>query len=132
MVLRTNTMYSIPIMNETRICIMRDSRVYNRTLKDYLSLHGRPLYDTMLKDLAPSKELLKGYKEGDISWEQYSLIFDKEVLLPQSELIQDLAQRALSEDITLLCSEKTPDNCHRRLIAEECKRYQPNLEIVIK
>tara|TARA_Y100000310_G_C20646884_1_gene797165 strand:- start:42 stop:302 length:261 start_codon:yes stop_codon:yes gene_type:complete len=86
----------------------------------------------MLKDLAPSKELLKGYKEGDISWEQYSLIFDKEVLLPQSELIQDLAQRALSEDITLLCSEKTPDNCHRRLIAEECKRYQPNLEIVIK
>ncbi len=45
--------------------------------------------------------------------------------------VLNLALRAINEDITLLCKEDTPEKCHRRLLAEECKILIPKLEVRI-
>ena len=48
-----------------------------------------------------------------------------------AKILKNLSLRALKENVTFLCIEEKPDFCHRRLLAEECKKYQPNLEIII-
>jgi uncharacterized protein YeaO (DUF488 family) len=111
---------------------MRDSRVFNRHLRRFEEDYHRPMYDAMLKLLAPSKELKEAYKKGVIDWATYVPRFKREVLEPQAELIQLIGILAISQDITLLCSEPSPEFCHRRLIAEECKRYNPQLAMIVQ
>lgn len=110
-------------MDGTRICVMRS---YNpEKHPEYYPVHEHDI------DLSPSPELLKDYKAG-LSWEGYVERFTKETLVPQAEKIKGLAKRALTEDITLLCYEDSPDFCHRRLDAYACKMYEPDLELFIK
>ena len=90
------------------------------------------MYDINLKSLAPPCWLKDGYKQGKINWTEYVPVFAKEVLEKQPELIKSISYLAMRTDITLLCSEKTPEQCHRRLLAEECKKYQPSLELIIE
>jgi uncharacterized protein YeaO (DUF488 family) len=115
-----------------RICVMRDPRIYNRHLAAFKQKFQMPMYDKQLKLLAPPLWLKNDYKEGKISWEDYVPIFRREVLEKQSGLIKAISYFAMHTDITLLCSEKTPENCHRKLLAEECKKYQPGLEVIVE
>ncbi len=133
MSLKTKSMMAEPSEEDgLRICIMRDSRVYNRHLKKFQNNYGRPMYDMCLKALAPSIELKDSYNKKEISYRKYISLFRKEVLNKQKNLIQLLAYFATSFNITLLCSEKTFDRCHRKIIAEECKKYQRNLELILR
>lgn len=133
MTLITQQMHVKPLASEgLRICIMRDSRVFNRHLRKFQETYGRPMYDAMLKLLAPSQELKEDYKHNSLKWEDYVPRFKQEVLEPQGELIRLLGILAFSRDITLLCSEPSPDFCHRRLIAEECKKYNPQLATIVQ
>lgn len=102
-----------------RISIMR----FNRHYYDY---------DVWIPALAPSKELLFGYKDGKISWEQYEARFRREVLDKQKPVLKALTAMALDNVVTLLCWEETPEQCHRRLVAEECKKYDPALEVILR
>jgi len=45
-------------------------------------------------------------------------------------LIKKLATYALKKDITLLCVEEDPIDCHRKTLAQECKIHEPNLIII--
>lgn len=45
-------------------------------------------------------------------------------------LVRLLAFRASQSDLTIMCIEETPERCHRRLLAEECLRYEPGLTLV--
>jgi uncharacterized protein (DUF488 family) len=69
-----------------------------------------------LTELAPTEEILKAYR-SDNDWESYLKRFDA---LMASRNIPDSLDRALFENQTccLLCSEATPEQCHRRLVAE--------------
>ena len=68
-----------------------------------------------LPELAPTQELLDRYKKRRGSWAEY-----------ETEFLQLMAQRRIEEQLSpdlldggcLLCSEPTPDRCHRRLVAE--------------
>ena len=66
---------------------------------------------------APSKELMDGYKDKKISTAQFedgysSLMTNRGALLYFSE-------NFLSENrICMLCSEDTPEHCHRRILSE--------------
>jgi uncharacterized protein (DUF488 family) len=74
--------------------------------------------------LAPTDEILKAYR-SDKNWEKYVLAF--QTLLDQRGAPQTL-DRTLFEDKTccLLCSEPTPEHCHRRLVAERlAAAWQP-------
>ena len=110
-------------MDGTRICIMRS---YNPDKHpDYASV------DEHLQDLSPSSSLLSDYRKG-MGWDQYVRRFTAEVLVQHSDMVKDLAERARGEDLTLLCYEREPAYCHRRLVALACRMYEPDLELHIR
>jgi len=111
--------------------------VMNRhTLEDGITPDKRineKMYDKHEKLLAPSSKLLGDYYKRDISWNEYEERFKKEINNPESiKMLKDISLKALKENITLLCIEEKPDFCHRRLLAEECKKYQPDLEVILE
>ena len=106
-----------------RICIMRKYDPGKH--KDYAKA------DVHWIELSPSEELLKDYHKG-LPWEDYVSRFTQEVLGIQTERIKWVAHEALRKDITLLCYEETPENCHRRLVALACQMYQPSLELILE
>ena len=81
-----------------------------------------------LPELAPTKEILKDYR-SDQNWPRYVERFEAlmdERCIPET-LDRDAFQAAAS---CLLCSEPTPEQCHRRLVAERLARHWPNVEII--
>src|SRR5882757_435183 len=66
--------------------------------------------------LAPTQEMLDRYKKEKGSWQDY----EKEFLALMAERkIEDRIDKALfAVPAVLLCSEPTPENCHRRLVVE--------------
>lgn len=77
--------------------------------------------------LAPSDELFTSYRGGDMSWDEYSERYLE--LLAERLVVREL-DRALFADAVLLCSEDTPERCHRRLAAEYLQRHWEDVEIV--
>ena len=64
-------------------------------------------------DLAPTRDLLAGYRKQEIDWESYS---DEYISLIKSrKVIESLGVEYFSESV-LMCSENIPDYCHRRLL----------------
>ncbi len=66
--------------------------------------------------LAPTQDMLDTYKKERGLWSEY----EKEFLeLMASRKIEERIDRSLFEvPATLLCSEPTAENCHRRLVVE--------------
>jgi uncharacterized protein (DUF488 family) len=66
--------------------------------------------------LAPTQELLDTYKKHNGSWDEYERGF---LALMAERRVEDVIDRNLFTDpAVLLCSEPTPENCHRRLVVE--------------
>jgi|LSQX01.1.fsa_nt_gb uncharacterized protein (DUF488 family) len=86
------------------------------------------IHDT---DLSPNKEILDDYKNKKISWSQYEILFNS--LLKERKINSKLEIKYNNQfdNICLLCSEVTADNCHRRLVAEYIKNNNPDLNIEI-
>lgn len=81
-----------------------------------------------ITDLAPTKELLKNYQDKVIDWNGYAVVFKK--------ILQDrhIAERFNVENFDnccFLCTEDTPEQCHRRLVAEFFKAKNPDKDIRI-
>lgn len=66
--------------------------------------------------LAPTPEILDAYKKSKGSWEEYEVLFRK--LMEEREIEKRLSPELFAAPAVLLCSEATPENCHRRLVAE--------------
>ena len=77
-------------------------------------------------ELAPTKELIDGYRKKEIDWQEYESVFNA---LLKERKVQDLDPK-LFKNACLLCSEDVPHQCHRRLVAEYLKKYWKNLEII--
>lgn len=77
-------------------------------------------------ELAPTKELLDGYKKKEISWQEYEKIYN-EILLNR-DILNLLVAEELNNSV-LLCSEPTANQCHRRLVAEYIAKHFDNVEI---
>ena len=72
--------------------------------------------------LAPSKELLKDWKEGKIDWAEYERRFRKEILGNPKALakLKEIKKLAEEKDVRLLCYEKNPP-CHRFILIDLIK-----------
>ena len=71
--------------------------------------------------LAPPWGLIKGYKNGTVSEEEYTKIYNKLLAgLDPHEVYLRL------QDRVLLCWEKPGDFCHRRLVADWIQRETGN------
>jgi uncharacterized protein (DUF488 family) len=73
-----------------------------------------------LPELAPTKELLDGYKKLEGSWSDYERGF---LELMERRHIERSVPQSLVEHGCLLCSEDKPHHCHRRLVAEYLQRH---------
>lgn len=78
-------------------------------------------------DLAPTKEILDEYKKNGGDWSSYEKQF---IDLMTLRKIEATVPEALIDGGCLLCSEPTPEFCHRRLVAEYLKSRWGDLEIV--
>jgi len=69
--------------------------------------------------LAPSKTLLTLWKNKEITWDEYTAIFRKEIQdKPEAiEKLKEIKQKAQTEDVRLICYEKNPP-CHRFILIE--------------
>jgi uncharacterized protein YeaO (DUF488 family) len=89
-------------------------------------------YDLWLKILGPPAKLVGDYYKRGISWEEYEKQYKKYLKRKYPKvIIQYLASASLTQNLTLLGVEENPEKCHRRLLAEECKKYNPELEVRI-
>jgi len=71
-------------------------------------------------DLAPTQNILKPYQNKEISWSEYADKFNE--LLVKRKIEKNIDLDKLN-GACLLCSEKTPHMCHRRLVFEYLKNY---------
>lgn len=82
-------------------------------------------------ELAPPAALLDRYR-SDKDWAAYARDFDRLVLHAAEgrAAMDELLRRGQSHVLALLCSEPTPERCHRRLVAERMQEMDPSLEVV--
>lgn len=75
---------------------------------------------------APTKEILDAYKQKIIDWDEYVKLFSK--LIRERSIESKVSAEELN-NACLLCSESTPEMCHRRLVAEYFKDKLDGIEI---
>lgn len=70
-----------------------------------------------LKDVGTSRELIKEWKAGKITWPQFEKRYYNEMKGElQRKLIKEIAGYARAGPITLLCTDKDPNRCHKSLL----------------
>lgn len=80
-----------------------------------------------LSELAPTRQILDSYRK-DHDWDEYTRQFEQ--LMDQRAVPTSLDRRLFDDGpVCLLCSEETPDTCHRRLVAERLAREWGTVEI---
>ena len=79
-----------------------------------------------LPECAPNAETLDEFKKDGGTWETYVQRF---LPLIRSRRIETVATPELLDFGCLLCSEPTPEKCHRRLVAEYLKERVSGLTI---
>ena len=71
--------------------------------------------------LAPTADLLSAYREGSITWTAYEQGFLD--LMEERQVADRLPHALFDRSVVLLCSEPTPERCHRRLVAEYLAKH---------
>lgn len=71
-------------------------------------------------EYAPTKDTLDRYKKKEISWEKYVSEYQP-LMLSRLAPQKFLKKYGSIDNVCLLCSEPTPEQCHRRLLAEMIK-----------
>lgn len=97
--------------------------------RDDLIFFLRELCDCDYKHMpifAPTKEILDAYKKKQIDWNEYVRRFSR--LIKERTIEKKITAEELNNSC-LLCSEPTPEQCHRRLVAEYLKDKFGDIEI---
>jgi len=115
---------------------LRVSVMSRHTLNDGFTPHPQistASYDQWIYTLAPPAKLLGDYYKRGLPWECFEKGYLEYIRQPSIQKeVQNLAKKSLCSAITLLCIEKSPKYCHRRILAEECRKYQPSLALKIQ
>ncbi|MDL2264237.1 DUF488 domain-containing protein [Synergistaceae bacterium OttesenSCG-928-I11] len=129
--------FDVLIINE--IDLLLDIRLNNKTqlagftkgddLAYFLREICRCAYEHKL-EFAPTKDMLDAYRDKKLSWGEYEQKYTELIRVRNSEKgICDNYCKIYSQykNIVLLCSEPTPDKCHRRLAAEAIRFSNPDI-----
>ena len=73
-----------------------------------------------ITDFAPSKELLDLWHKQEVTWEEYEKTYIQ--LLKERNVLRDYGVKSF-DGSCFLCSEDTPEQCHRRLLAEYLQKH---------
>ena len=72
--------------------------------------------DHWMRDLAPSVELLRAYRAGEVDWDAFAARYLEE-MREQAAAIDEVAETARASGVTLLCGSHPEERCHRSLLA---------------
>lgn len=79
--------------------------------------------------LAPTQGILDDFKKRkEMPWEEYEDRFL--ALMREREIESRIDREGFSRRTVLLCSESTPEHCHRRLVAEYLQEHWKDVEII--
>ena len=73
-----------------------------------------------IADFAPSKELLDQWHKQEVTWKEYEKFYIQ--LLKDRDILRKYGIKAF-DGSCFLCSEDTPEQCHRRLLAEYLQEH---------
>ena len=90
----------------------------------FLELHGID-YVHEPRLLAPTEDLLKAYRNREITWDDYETRFLD--LIARRRIEAELRPELFLPRSVLLCSEHTAEHCHRRLIVEYLSNRWPDI-----
>ncbi len=114
----------------------RISVMSRHTLDDGLTPHpeiNAESYDTWMKEFAPPDKLIGDYLHRGLPFEEFEFRYIRHLRKAKiAEKVLDLAVECLDATVTILCKDEFPEQCHRRLLAEECRRYQLKLVLDIQ
>jgi uncharacterized protein (DUF488 family) len=79
-----------------------------------------------LPELAPMQAMLDEFKKNHGAWPDYEAKF---LALKAERKVEDTLAREVIDGGCLLCSEATPESCHRRLVAEYLQSKWGDVEI---
>ena len=80
-------------------------------------------------EFAPSEKILDYYKKKYIDWEGYEEAFS--ALMRVRDIDEHILKNyADADNICLLCTEVSPENCHRRLVAEKIAEVLGDVDII--
>lgn len=71
-------------------------------------------------DFAPTKDLLDKWHKQEVTWKEYEGIYSS--LLKERDILKKYGVKQF-DGACFLCSEETPENCHRRLLVEYMKKH---------
>ncbi|MBQ6265309.1 MAG: DUF488 domain-containing protein [Clostridia bacterium] len=128
----------IKLLDESGVCTVIDIRLNNTSqlagfskfpdIEFFLnSICGiKYIYEPMF---SPSEKTLKRYKKKEIDWNTYKKEFNQ--TMNERNISALIKEEYLNLDnVCLLCSEPTPEYCHRSLIAE--RFFNLDNKIVVK
>ena len=75
-------------------------------------------------EVAPTKEALAAGVGNRKAWNAYKKAYEKQLETEEAqEWMQRVADESLWQDVVLVCYERSPDRCHRSLLAKEIRRH---------
>jgi len=77
--------------------------------------------------LAPTQDILDAFKKNKGSWEVYEQAFLD--LMRSRQIESQISQDRFLKKTVLLCSEATPEHCHRRLVLEYLQQHWDGVTI---
>ncbi len=115
---------------------VRISVMSRHTLNDGITPDPRitkDSFDEHLTLVAPPAKLIGDYYKRGLTWEDYTGRYLEHLRKPEiAQTVEQISRRAMQQDITLLCVEDSAEYCHRRILAEECQKYNPSLIVIHK
>lgn len=130
-ILRTKSIYTLPSPDDGyRISVMS-----RHTLQDGVTPDSRisaTSFHAWMKQLAPPEKLIGSYYKRGLSWEEFETSYCEFLRTPQTRTYMLALMREIyRHTVTILCVEESPAQCHRRLLAEECVRMDPAIQVEI-
>ncbi|MFQ5691737.1 MAG: DUF488 domain-containing protein [Nitrospinota bacterium] len=119
--IRLKSIYAEPDPEDgTRVLVMRQ---WPRGVR-------KALVDEWQRELSPSAELLRAYRDKAIDPAEFFERYRRE-MDSRRDLLGQMAERAKTESLTLLCWERRDEDCHRHVLKaliEEAARPGPQRE----
>ena len=97
----------------------RDLAYFLRTIADIDYTH--------ITALAPTQDILDDYMKKKGPWIEFERRFSQ---ILEKRRIAETIFKELQDGDCLLCSEHTPEHCHRRLVAEYLQDHWEDVEVI--
>jgi len=88
--------------------------------------------DGTVECLVPPWSIVRQFKAHEMDWEAYTDGYRDHLRQNWQRVKAWLQSLDNAEDVYLCCWERTPDYCHRSLVAKMIRLHRPDLEVELK